>query len=73
MAARDEDDSYWIELMRGPKDSPTSSYQQHLARIDRLVELWHGGKISINEKRVAVSDENRQFYGPNCPRKLMWP
>ena len=73
MADRDGDDSFWIETLRGPADQPTNSYQQHLARIDRLVDLWRDGTISLDGKRMAISDENRSFYGPNCPRKLIWP
>ena len=73
MADRDGDNSFWIETMRGPAEQPTSSYQQHLARIDQLVTLWTDEKISTDEKRRGISDENRLFYGLNCPRKLLWP
>jgi len=73
VAERDEDSSYWVNLMRGPADQPTENYRQHLARIDKIVALWHDGKISITEKRMSIASENRQFYGPNCPRRLLWP
>jgi hypothetical protein len=73
VAERDEDSSYWIELMRGPADNPTSNYKLHLARIDQIVMSWHEGRMSITEKRMAIAAENRQFYGPNCPKRLLWP
>lgn len=73
MAGRDGDDAYWIDVMRGPADKPTRGYQAHLDRIDELVRFWHDGRISIDEKRMAIANENRQFYGPSCPKRLLWP
>jgi hypothetical protein len=72
-ASRDEDSSYWIETMRGQSpESTTDGYRDHLARIGQLTERWHEGLITVDEKRRAISDENRQFYGPDCPKHLLW-
>ena len=77
MAYRDEDaPSYWAESMRSGADTEkarTAAYRDHLNRIDAYVAAWHAGKISIDEKRRAISDENRMFYGPDCRRNLLWP
>ena len=45
----------------------------HLVRIAALVADWQAGRITLAEKRRKISDENKAFYGPACPRKLTWP
>jgi len=45
----------------------------HMAVIARAVEDWQAGRITLAEKRRKISDENKAFYGPACPRKLTWP
>jgi hypothetical protein len=44
----------------------------HLARIGKLVMLWQTGLISVDDKRRGISDENRSFYGAECPQRLIW-
>ena len=41
------------------------SYEEHLGRIDQLVMAWHAGKLTYQQKRQAIADENSQwYYGP---------
>lgn len=50
-----------------------SSDEEHRARIDGFVRDWTEGRISMERKRMAVSDENKLWYGPACRRALTWP
>jgi hypothetical protein len=73
MAGRDGDDSYWVGVMRGEtSDISAEGYQQHLDRIAELVVNWQAGLLTVEQKRRAISDENKQFYGANCPKHLTW-
>ena len=56
-----------------PDSIPAASKDEHLARIDAYVEDWIEGRITIDQTRRAISDENRLYYGDACPRKLTWP
>jgi Zinc knuckle len=54
-------------------DDEALTYAAHLAVIDAIVANWHEGKLSIDQKRKMISDENRAYYGPSCRRALAWP
>ena len=56
-----------------PESIPAAGKDEHLARIDAYVEDWIEGRITIDQKRRAISDENRLYYGDACPRRLIWP
>ena len=56
-----------------PKTVPASSHEEHMARIDSYVTMWHRGEITRDQKRKMISDENLLYYGTACPRKLIWP
>lgn len=49
-----------------------TSYAEHMARIAATVDRWISREISIEKKRVLVSDENVQWYGPDVPRHLVY-
>lgn len=74
MAERDGDSTYWAGVMRGSPDDrvDADAYEGHLARIRGYVDSWIAGLITVEEKRLAISAENRQFYGPDCPSRLLW-
>lgn len=40
-----------------------ASQDDHLERIHGYVSLWHDGKITLQQKRRAIADENLQWYG----------
>jgi len=58
-----------------PLEAPgrADSRDEHLARIDAHVERWTEGHMSTEQKRRAISDENRLWYGDECPRRLVYP
>jgi hypothetical protein len=35
----------------------------HLAAIDKIVDRWHSGEISMAEKREAILHENTFYHG----------
>ena len=45
----------------------------HLSMIQVLVDLWVDREITLEEKRYAISDENRRYYGPSVRPALTWP
>jgi zinc knuckle protein len=47
-------------------------YAEHMSRIARIVDRWVDGELSIDLKRIKISDENQLWYGPDCPRHLIW-
>jgi hypothetical protein len=76
MADRDGNNSYWAETMRSgaaTEQARADAYCAHLGRIDAYVTAWRTGRITLAEKRRAISDENRTYYGPDCRRNLLWP
>jgi hypothetical protein len=50
--------------------TPEASHRQ---LIQTLVDLWVDQKIGIEEKRAAISEENKRYYGAACPAHLKWP
>jgi hypothetical protein len=49
-----------------------ASHAEHMARIAVIVERWIAGKISTETKRIRISEENVQWYGPDVPRRLVY-
>jgi hypothetical protein len=56
-----------------PELVPASSFDEHLARIDRIVNRWCDGEITREVKRRAISAENQLWYGEHCRRELTYP
>lgn len=56
-----------------PGAIPAASKDEHHARIGAYVTDWIEGRITIDQKRRAISDENLLHYGADCPRRLRWP
>jgi hypothetical protein len=52
--------------------APQDARVEHLGRIGKLVAAWQEGRISVDDKRRGISDENRSFYGAECPQRLIW-
>ena len=48
------------------------TYDEHLGRIDGLTASWFAGRITIDQKRKLISDENKSWYG-SPRRELTWP
>lgn len=72
MADRDGDGDFWARVMSdGNNDDGARAL--HLAQIDAYVAAWQQGVITVDHKRYLISEENKRFYGPGCPRKLIWP
>jgi hypothetical protein len=49
------------------------AHRAHLGRIAAYVTAWQNDELTLAEKRRAISDENRMYYGPDCRRALLWP
>jgi len=49
------------------------SFDEHLARIGGYVASWAEGDMTREQKRRAISAENRLWYGDECPRRLIYP
>lgn len=49
-----------------------ADHAEHLARIAAIIDRWVGGEISIEQKRIKISDENVQWYGAEVPRNLVY-
>ena len=49
------------------------SYEEHLGRISGFVDQWADGDMTIEQKRLAIGQENMQWYGSACPSRLRWP
>lgn len=49
------------------------AYELHLKVIDHHVASWHAGRLSTEQKRRMISDENRAYYGGKCPPRLLYP
>ena len=45
---------------------------EHQARIAAIIDRWIRGEISIEQKRIKISDENVQWYGDGVPRHLVY-
>jgi hypothetical protein len=56
-----------------PTMARAGSHQEHMSRIEALVDRWVNHEITVEQKRTAISHENLQWYGPECPRRLIWP
>jgi hypothetical protein len=44
-------------------DGRAGTRDDHLARIDGIAALWCEHKITVQQKRRAIADENLQWYG----------
>ena len=59
------------------RDCPDSlraiTRDDHRARIAVIVDRWVQGEITIEQKRIRISDENQSWYGADCPRHLIYP
>ena len=73
MADRDGDSDFWARAMYADGPSEDGAKAVHLAQIDAYVRAWQDGAITVDHKRQLISDENKRFYGPGCPRRLTWP
>jgi hypothetical protein len=49
------------------------SRSDHMAVIDETMQAWIDGKISIEQKRRMISDENLAYYGEGCRKALLYP
>jgi hypothetical protein len=45
---------------------------EHLSRIAAFVDQWVSGEISIEQKRIKISDENVQWHGADVPKYLVY-
>lgn len=45
-----------------------ADHDEHMARITGYAQLWHDGRITVNQKRRAIADENLQWYGGSMAR-----
>jgi hypothetical protein len=76
MADRDGDASYFAMAMR--TNSPEAAAKDrareiHMDIIESYVTAWQAGEMTLEQKRRAISDENRAYYGPGVRRALTWP
>lgn len=56
-----------------PLAARAGSYDEHLGRIAGFIDQWADGQIGIEAKRLAIGQENVQWYGEGCPMRLRWP
>ena len=45
---------------------------EHLARVAAIVDKWVAGDITIEQKRIKISDENVQWHGADVPKYLVY-
>lgn len=65
--------SYFARSAGGSDDQDQrAAYAAHMDLIASYVVAWQRGEITLDAKRRAISDENRAFYGPDCPKHLLW-
>jgi hypothetical protein len=55
-----------------PLNLRAAGYAEHMNRTARIVDRWISGELSTDQKRIKISDENQLWYGPDCPRHLIW-
>jgi hypothetical protein len=48
-------------------------FEEHMARLHRLVDRWTSGEITQEVKRIGIGQENRLWYGDQCPARLTYP
>lgn len=62
---------HWVDSC--PMLRPAASEAEHLSRIRLYVDRWADGKMSREQKRVAISLENTMWHGDKVPRHLTYP
>lgn len=62
---------HWVDNC--PLLLPASSEDEHLGRIRLYIDRWSEGKMTREEKRVAISLENKMWHGDNTRRALSYP
>lgn len=65
------DPGHWVNSC--PTLSPAASEKEHMDRIALYIDRMVAGKMSREQKRVAISLENQMWYGDKCPSKLIYP
>lgn len=54
-----------------PWNRPAVDNSEHYARIAMFIDWWAEGRLTRQEKRLAISLENQMHYGDDCPKALM--
>lgn len=56
-----------------PLLKPAATEDEHLGRINLYIDRWAAGKMTREQKRVAISLENKMWHGDNTRRALSYP
>ncbi len=56
-----------------PLHRRAESWDEHLARIDSFAARWADRRITLEQKRISISNENQLWHGEFCPRRLLYP
>ena len=65
------DPGHWVSSC--PTLVPAASEAEHLGRIRLYIDRWVAGKMTTEQKRVAISLENSMWYGEKCQRHHSYP
>lgn len=65
------DFDHWVDNCKMLR--PAANEAEYFSRIRLYVDRWADGKMSREQKRVAISLENTMWYGDKCPRHLTYP
>ena len=61
---------HWVNSC--PTLQPAVSEKEHMSRIALYIDRWVEGKMTLEQKRVAISLENTMWHGDKCPRNLIY-